>query len=100
GACTSLWALPRLAARQAGVTAAEILRPLGQGLAVAAAATPLAWLAREAAGSAGFGAAALAAATVAAAGGALWWRLGMTRASRQRWLAVARERRAVWQAAV
>jgi O-antigen/teichoic acid export membrane protein len=100
GVSTSFWALPRLASHSADIPVRRILGPLFRGLALWAVLAPLAWLAREAADTRGFLAAALAAMAVSAAGGALWWRVGLTDESRRFWLVLARERRAAWPAAV
>ncbi|MEZ5362577.1 MAG: hypothetical protein R2748_09665, partial [Bryobacterales bacterium] len=99
-ACTSMWALPRLAAAAGGGPAGRAWSGFGPSLAACAALAPLAWWTRELAGLASFGGAMLAAGAVSLAGAALWWRWGLSRETRLHWQTLARERRAAWQTAV
>jgi O-antigen/teichoic acid export membrane protein len=98
--CTSGWALPRLAARAADIPARRLVRPAAEGLAVAAALAPLAWMLRTATAHTGFAGAALAGAAIAAAGAAAGWRLALPESARRACAALLRERRRAWSAAV
>jgi hypothetical protein len=96
---TSLWALPLLAAREAGVPAQELLWTCLRGVALPALLLPLALAMRAWAGASGFWEAACAGATVAAAGSALWWRVGLSVEARRQVRAFVLGRRAAWPAA-
>jgi O-antigen/teichoic acid export membrane protein len=97
---TSWWALPLLAARAAGLSPRAALRPAAAGLALLALSAPVASLARQAAGEAGFLSAALAAGAAAVPAAALWWRIGLPTQLRMLLPARLRPRRRIWSEAV